>query len=203
MYQNEAQVTQPAVQSVPALPTSQELPPLEPFPFVPDPPQASKRKTQSESPLPRPTKFIPAGGARESDYESDYDGAKIRPRWTPAGSETDEPSYRKVRPKLSSGPGSRKQSVARTPTPPTVFDQPPSFDGPPRPVISPSDAEKIKSLIQTNAESPVQIVKPKPIRPLTANPLAYLPQPMKPYSQPAPPIAAVARNLLNLPIMQQ
>jgi hypothetical protein len=37
------------------------------------------------------------GEFRESDYESDYEGARIKPRWTPGNSDTEEPQYRKVR----------------------------------------------------------------------------------------------------------
>lgn len=71
-------------------------PPLEPFPFTPDPVQP-KRKSQTPVQL-LPKKFVPAE-TKESDYESDYDGTKIRPKWTPAGGgDAEEPVYRVVRP---------------------------------------------------------------------------------------------------------
>lgn len=176
-----------------------EQPQLEPFPFVPDPPQP--RKVHSPVTFVRPSKFIPASNARESDYESDYDGAKIRPRWTPAGSDAEyEPTYRKVRPPPSAGSTTRPSGGARTPTPPSVFDQPPSFQGPPRPVISPTDVIKIKSALEMSDERPV-LVKPKAIRP---SPPAPLKGPLKVFQQPAeayrdpPPSAAIARNLKHL-----
>lgn len=156
----------------------------------------------------KPSKFIPAGYTRESDYESDYDGAKIRPRWTPAGSDAEyEPAYRKVQPPSSTSSGNnvskRAASGARTPTPPSVFDQPPSFQGPPRPVISPTDVIKIKSALEQSEERPVLLVKPKAIRPpVTAvQPLypALQPaeEPVYSYAEPPPPTAAAARKLRN------
>ena len=165
--------------------------PLEPFPFVPDPPQA--RKVHSPMSFVKPSKFIPAGYSRESDYESDYDGAKIRPRWTPAGSDAEyEPAYRKVQPPSSAGNSSiQRASGARTPTPPSVFDQPPIFQGPPRPVISPTDVIKIKSAIQQSEERPVLLVKPKAIRPPAA---ALQPAEEPVYSYAEPPTAAAARK---------
>lgn len=45
--------------------------------------------------VPVPKKFV-QGQFRESDYESDVDAGKIRPKWTPADSDTEEPRYRKV-----------------------------------------------------------------------------------------------------------
>ena len=195
-----------AVPPVILRPIEQQQPQLEPFPFVPDPPQP--RKVHSPMSFVKPSKFIPAGYTRESDYESDYDGAKIRPRWTPAGSDAEyEPAYRKVQPPSSTSSGNnvskRAASGARTPTPPSVFDQPPSFQGPPRPVISPTDVIKIKSALEQSEERPVLLVKPKAIRPpVTAvQPLypALQPaeEPVYSYAEPPPPTAAAARKLRN------
>lgn len=51
--------------------------------------------------VPMPKKFV-QGQFRESDYESDIDAGKIRPKWTPADSDTEEPRYRKVQaPRIS------------------------------------------------------------------------------------------------------
>ena len=47
--------------------------------------------------VPVPKKFI-QGQFKESDYESDIDAGKIRSRWTPVKSDTEEPRYRKVQP---------------------------------------------------------------------------------------------------------
>ena len=187
----------PAQQVVPEVVRPAEQQRLEPFPFVPDPPQP--KKVHSPATIGRPSKFIPAGGARESDYESDYDGVKFRPRWTPAGSDAEyEPAYRKVQPPASSG-GCKRPSGARTPTPPTVFDNPPSFQGPPRPVISPSDVIKIKSALDMTEERPV-LVKPKAIRPSPPAPLKAIQPSVKAFNQLAdpPPSAAVARNYYEI-----
>lgn len=46
--------------------------------------------------VPVPKKFV-QGQFRESDYESDVD-SKIRPKWAPPDSDTEEPHYRKVQP---------------------------------------------------------------------------------------------------------
>lgn len=186
-----------------------QLEALEPFPFVPDPPQRSaKNASPSATLLKRPTKFVPCGNLRESDYESDYDGAKIRPRWTPAGSDAEDPKYRVVRPPSTNTTGSlRRDSGKRSPTPPTVFDNPPEFHGPPRPVISPADALLLRSssaMSDQPASSPVVIVKPKAIRPSAVPPqqkhpsqppswLKQCEQPVYCYADP-PPAASIARK---------
>lgn len=46
---------------------------------------------------PKPSKFVP-GEFRESDYESEIESARIKPKWVPSGSDTDDFHYRKVRP---------------------------------------------------------------------------------------------------------
>lgn len=78
---------------------------LEPFPFSAQP-EVNYQKQKVPLP-PTPTKFVP-GEFRESDYESEIEGSRIRPVWTPTGhhSESDEPHYRRVRP-----PSSRSSSV--------------------------------------------------------------------------------------------
>lgn len=143
------------------------FPELEPFPFKPDPPAPKKEK----KPVPvirKPAKFV-RGESRESDYESDLEGAKIRPRWTPAGSESEEAStsYKKIKVKLVSpspadqdGRKSAVQKQAKEPTPPSQFDVPPKMEGPPRPTVL-SD-EVVSSLIQAKTEATVHS---KPIRP--------------------------------------
>lgn len=47
--------------------------------------------------LPTPTKFIPAGEWRESDYESELESTEIRPLWTPNPMDSEQrPQYRRV-----------------------------------------------------------------------------------------------------------
>ena len=120
---------------------------LEPFPFVPDPPRPKRVRQQDQDLNLRPTKFVPCE-ARESDYESDYDTLRFRPKWTPAGSDVEDPRYRMVHPPPPTSKSSAKRDARRTPTPPTVFDQPPTFEGPPRPIISPADIVKIKESLE-------------------------------------------------------
>jgi len=53
------------------------------------------QKQHSRYRVPTPKRFV-QGQFRESDYESDVDSSRIRPRWTPVDSDTEEPYYRKV-----------------------------------------------------------------------------------------------------------
>ncbi|CAG9864548.1 unnamed protein product [Phyllotreta striolata] len=73
---------------------------------------------------PTPSKFVP-GEFRESDYESEVDGAKIKAKWTPHGPQ-DGSGYRRVKaptPGRSSSVPSRKERVLS----PMEFDTPPDY----------------------------------------------------------------------------
>ena len=70
-------------------------------------------KTQKYATMPRPSKFVKKNF--ESDYESDLEGAKIKARWTPWDSDTDEPTYRKVKPPLSFSQPPRPHSAQPAP----------------------------------------------------------------------------------------
>lgn len=78
---------------------------LEPFPFSAEPEIYYSK--QRVPPPPTPNRFV-RGEFRESDYDSEREGTRIRPVWTPTGypSDSDEPHYRRVRP-----PSSRSSSV--------------------------------------------------------------------------------------------
>lgn len=52
-----------------------------------------------QAPSPSPSKFV-KGEFRESDYESDYDG-RISSVWKPRGTETDDRSFKPVKPTLT------------------------------------------------------------------------------------------------------
>ncbi|RLU22075.1 hypothetical protein DMN91_006455 [Ooceraea biroi] len=67
---------------------------------------APVQKQQSHYRVPMPKKFL-QGQFRESDYESDVDSSRIRPKWAPADSDTEEPHYRKVQ-----APSSRRSLSA-------------------------------------------------------------------------------------------
>lgn len=71
-----------------------------------------KQKTASYY-VPKPKKFI-QGQFRESDYESDVDSSRIRPKWTPADSDTEEPYYRRVQPPTGRSPRSLSAPVKQT-----------------------------------------------------------------------------------------
>ncbi|KAK4306760.1 hypothetical protein Pmani_021420 [Petrolisthes manimaculis] len=114
--------------------TTNPFPVLEPFPYEPDP---GRPKRQRGPPPPHPKKFM-KGEFRGSDYESDYD-APIAPKWVPPDSEGEERVYRRVAPPAIDSIRHRSESSGRDPSPPSKFDQPPHFEGPPRPVIDPSD----------------------------------------------------------------
>ncbi|XP_068967253.1 titin isoform X4 [Bombus flavifrons] len=59
--------------------------------------------------VPTPKKFV-QGQFRESDYESDID-TRIKPKWAPADSDTEEPRYRKVQPPMMKAPRSSSAPV--------------------------------------------------------------------------------------------
>ncbi|XP_042205940.1 titin-like isoform X2 [Homarus americanus] len=110
------------------------FPQLQPFPYEPDP---SRPKRQRGPPPPQPKKFM-KGEFRGSDYESDYE-KPIAPKWVPPDSEGEEHVYRRVAPPIGEIMKQRSESLGRDPSPPSKFDQPPQFEGPPRPVMELSD----------------------------------------------------------------
>ncbi|XP_024868428.1 muscle M-line assembly protein unc-89-like isoform X5 [Temnothorax curvispinosus] len=63
--------------------------------------------------VPKPKKFV-QGQFRESDYESDVDSSRIRPKWAPADSDTEEPYYRRVQPPTGRSPRSLSAPVRQT-----------------------------------------------------------------------------------------
>lgn len=152
---------------------------LEPFPYKSEP---QRQKRSKCAPPPSPSRFI-KGEFRESDYESDYEG-RIPPVW---GSDADR-CYKPVRPILTPS-GRHSQASARTPTPPTAFDQPPNFNGPPRPkfepIEKPSAAIKINEVL-TEKTSKTQVVhKPKPLTPRVMEVIVATPAvPLRPGSPP-------------------
>ncbi|XP_032599442.1 titin isoform X6 [Drosophila grimshawi] len=86
----------------------QQQPALEPFPYSP----AGSRTPSRQSHLPppaTPTKFTP-GEFRESDYESEVEGARIQPLWSPCGDGLTK-GYRRVAAPQSGG---RSCSLPRT-----------------------------------------------------------------------------------------
>uniref|UniRef100_A0A0A9W5X2 Uncharacterized protein n=1 Tax=Lygus hesperus TaxID=30085 RepID=A0A0A9W5X2_LYGHE len=96
------------------------FPVLEPFPFKPEQGSPSPVKCST---LPRPSKFKKQ--CTESDYESDLEGSRIKPRWTPIHSDTEDPHYRKVKPPSSSGQPKRAQSEQPEAPPPSLYSSPP------------------------------------------------------------------------------
>ncbi|XP_067210497.1 uncharacterized protein zormin isoform X3 [Linepithema humile] len=75
--------------------------------------------------VPTPKKFV-QGQFRESDYESDVDSNKIRPKWTPANSDTEDLCYRKVQPPTIKSPRSSSASVRQIPSPMEFDTGPPT-----------------------------------------------------------------------------
>ncbi|XP_043070164.1 uncharacterized protein [Drosophila bipectinata] len=89
-------------------PNQQDQTVLEPFPYSP----AASRTPSRQSHLPppaTPTKFIP-GEFRESDYESEVEGARIQPLWSPYGDGLTK-GYRRVAAPQTAG---RSCSLPRT-----------------------------------------------------------------------------------------
>merc|ERR1711962_1847536 len=104
---------------------------LKPFPFEPE-----KPKKPRGPPPTTPKKFI-KGEFYESDYDSDYDG-KVPQKWRV--NEEEKSVYTKIDAPIG---GEKRPSIPRdrTPTPPTKFETPPKFDGPPRPKIEFPESE--------------------------------------------------------------
>lgn len=148
---------------------------LEPFPFKAEPPQPRVKHIRGPPP-PSPSKFL-KGEFHESDYESDYDG-KIPAKWRPYDSDADEPSYKPVKPVLT--PSGRRipsqsSTEARTPTPPTEFDNPPQFRGPPRPKFEPIEKPfpPVKLEVQTPGKTQ-KVLKPIPVIPKSPSPVELI-----------------------------
>ena len=149
------------------------FPELEPFPFKPDPPrpEGEKKKKLSGIAIRKPAKFV-RGESRESDYESDLDGARITPRWMPPGSSDAEDNYqyKKVRPPSKSGseePASASYRPGpKEPTPPTRFEIPAEIGGdPPRPqVLSSTATEESVQISRTVVEVQQTIQQEESVR---------------------------------------
>ncbi|XP_014601997.1 PREDICTED: uncharacterized protein LOC106785786 isoform X2 [Polistes canadensis] len=67
-----------------------------------------QKQSKSYYRVPTPKKFV-QGQFRESDYESDVDSSRIRPKWAPADSDSEDPRYRRVQP--PSGKSVRSSSL--------------------------------------------------------------------------------------------
>lgn len=116
-------------------------------------------------PPPSPSKFV-KGEIKESDYESDYDG-KIPVIWKPYDSDS-EPCFRSIRPVLT--PTQKKEpQYVQSPAPPSDFDVPPSFDGPPRPRFVP--IERFDKFTRSRSAQPVY--KPTPVSGLSQSQQGY------------------------------
>ncbi|XP_066257893.1 uncharacterized protein [Euwallacea similis] len=119
------------------------FPELEPFPFKPDPERPRPPKV---GPPPTPSKFV-KGRFTDSDYESDFEAVRIPPKWKPSLSDTEEPRYRRVRaPQLVATGRSRSQEPQ--PLPPSQFEHPPQFQGPPRPLVNFDEFRRKKDVSQ-------------------------------------------------------
>ncbi|GLH07316.1 Protein turtle, partial [Gryllus bimaculatus] len=127
--------------------------------------------------LPSPSKFV-KGEFRESDYESDYE-SRIPAKWRPGDSDADEPKYKPVHPLLAQKGFSQSPLLsARTPTPPTEFDNPPEFSAPPRPKFEPIEkpSQSCKTdVIRKSSGHHQKVFKPKPITPKTVPPIIATP----------------------------
>lgn len=93
--------------------------------------QNSSNSQKGRRSVPTPTKFV-QGQFRESDYESDAD-IRIKPKWAPADSDTEDLHYRKVQPpraaRCSSVPVQRER-IERVVTPMEFDTQPPLMPQP-------------------------------------------------------------------------
>ncbi|RZC41074.1 I-set and/or Spectrin domain containing protein, partial [Asbolus verrucosus] len=170
------------VKIVPEIPSQpfERFPDLEPFPFRAEP---QKPKPPKVGPPPTPSKFI-KGRFTDSDYESDFEAIRIPPKWKPSASDTEEPSYRKVRaPKLVST--GRSRSVEPEPLPPSKFDRPPHFQGPPRPEIDLDVVRRKKETVQQVKKQTKHYTKSHEVKKEVTPPQVIQPPPeIKPGSPP-------------------
>jgi hypothetical protein len=148
---------------------------LESFSFKAEPPQPKVKHIKCPPP-PSPSKFV-KGEFHESDYESDYD-SRIPAKWRPYDSDADEPSYKPVKPVLA--PSGRRipsqsSTEARTPIPPTEFDNPPQFRGPPRPKFEPIEkpSPPVKLEVRTPGKTQ-KVLKPTPLIPKSPSPVELI-----------------------------
>lgn len=161
---------------------------------------------QIKTRLPSPSKFVKSD-YKESDYESDLDRKNITPVWRPstANDSDSEPMYYKPIRAVLSTPSSRPMSQISdtcSPMPPTVFDQPPKFDGPPRPKFQPIEKPKQTSPFpqpQRSAGPPPQtLFKPTPVVPQRPLPQQQQQQYYTAVSGPPQHIASETRNQLHM-----
>lgn len=109
---------------------TQRFPELEPFPFHAEP---EKPRPGKLPPPPTPSKFV-KGRFTDSDYESDFEAAKIPSKWKSCTSDTEDLFYRKV----NAGRTSflqRSKSVDPEPVPPSKFDTLPQTQTPRPPMV--------------------------------------------------------------------
>ncbi|XP_031789486.1 uncharacterized protein LOC100679567 isoform X4 [Nasonia vitripennis] len=102
--------------------------------------------------VPTPKKFI-QGQFRESDYESEADTSRIRAKWAPSESESEEPRYRKVQPP-------RAQAI-RSP----IITMPPSE----------SEAESERRSNRTETTRSRQIIQDQSLKPGSPPEFAFAP----------------------------
>lgn len=163
-----------------------EEPRLEQLPFNA---QGDKpRQFVRAPPPPSPSKFI-KGEFKESDYESDYDH-KIAPIWRPNDSDSEPVYYKSIRPILTPTGGGRTSNLSdgMSPIPPTAFEQPLKFDGPPRPKFQPIEKPK-PTMQQQPILKPTQqqhVFKPTPV-PARAQTQPPPPRPYQPQAQQTQP----------------
>ncbi|XP_026674575.1 muscle M-line assembly protein unc-89 isoform X5 [Ceratina calcarata] len=117
---------------------------------------AQKQKTSFT--VPTPKKFV-QGQFRESDYESDVD-TRIKPKWAPADSDTEEPRYRKVQPPTMKAPRSASAPVRQEHVvSPLEFDRGP-------PVIKRQTSmtqlrdERVRKMEKKEVDSRQEVLKP-------------------------------------------
>ncbi|XP_072152898.1 uncharacterized protein zormin isoform X1 [Bemisia tabaci] len=113
---------------------------LEPFPFQPEP--AKPARKQIVPPPASPSKFI-KGDFRQSEYGTDYESVRIPPIWKPHDSDSEDISYRPVRPNLT--PVSRRKKYENNVLPPLNFEDSPRSKFEPEKSTTPVKLKEILS----------------------------------------------------------
>lgn len=65
----------------------------------------------------------------------------------------------------------KTQNSRRTPTPPSAFDEPPSFNGPPRPKFEPIDKPRPSSKVKEIFPEKTKLIRPTPVQAQASSPM--------------------------------
>jgi len=133
----------PILEHVTKVEKREEPPVLPPKDVRITPPPIPSKKPMKTTPV--PSKFTKGSFSHESDYESDFD-SRLKAKWRPYESDSEEPHYRKVKAPVPKQP-MRPRSTEPEPLPPSKFETPAQFTGPSKSLVTTESSEKMKKTI--------------------------------------------------------